>query len=171
MSEIIKISDNLSVRPITMDDTPNIVRWRANPRVKNNFLFQGEITEAVHIQWMETKVASGQVIQFIILENDDGSFRPIGSVYFRDINQEEKSAEYGIFIGEDDAVGKSYGTQIAKWAIEYAHEEIGISDIILRVLADNISAIKSYEKAGFVPYDYKKEYLNGRDLVLMRAEY
>jgi len=180
MSEIIQISNELSVRPITMDDTTDVVRWRANPRVKDNFLYQGEITKEVHTQWMETKVASGEVKQFIILERTEiktdadtdltQEYRPIGSVYFRDIDYEKMTAEYGIFIGEDDAVSKTYGSQIAAWAVSYARDVIGFNCVTLRALADNTSAVKSYEKAGFVQYDYKENFLNGRDLILMRAE-
>lgn len=34
--------------------------------------------------------------------------------YFRDIDWENNRAEYGIFIGEEDAAGKGYGTLAAK---------------------------------------------------------
>lgn len=60
----------------------------------------------MHIIWMNTKVTSGQVIQYIICSNNDV---PIGSIYFRDINNEKKEADFGIFIGEETATGKGYG--------------------------------------------------------------
>ena len=44
------------------------------------------------------------------------NIRPVGSVYFRDIDRVKKEAEYGIFLGEDDAAGKGYGTEAAKLA-------------------------------------------------------
>ena len=87
------------LRPITMDDTERIVGWRNSDRVRKNFIFQKPFTVQGHIEWMETKVVSGEVVQFILCETEGD--RPVGSVYFRDIDRENNRAEYGIFIGEE----------------------------------------------------------------------
>ena len=42
--------------------------------------------------------------------------------------------------------------------IKYAFEEAGLHKLMLRVLAENDRAVRSYEKAGFV----KEAYLRGR---------
>ena len=55
------------LRPITMDDTERIVGWRNSDRVRKNFIFQKPFTVQGHIEWMETKVASGEVVQFLSL--------------------------------------------------------------------------------------------------------
>ena len=136
------------LRPITIEDTEDIVRWRNQDRVRQNFIYQKPFTKEGHLQWMETKVASGEVIQFILCESESG--RPIGSVYFRDIDPVNRKAEYGIFIGEADAAGKGYGTLAAKGAIAYARDELSLHKLMLRVFEDNIGAVKSYENAGFV---------------------
>jgi len=159
----IHIDDVLSVRPITLDDTDNIIKWRNNPRVVNNFLYRATITPKDHIHWMNTKVASGNVLQFIILANDV----PIGSVYFRDIDYEQMTAEYGIFIGEDEAAGLGYGKTLSKWAVEYCRNELKMKSLSLRVLADNTSAVKSYINAGYKCIEIKEDYIDGRDLLFM----
>ena len=81
----------------------------------------------------------------------------MGSVYFRDIDRERKCAEYGIFIGEDDAVGKGYGTQAARLAVSYAFFKMQLDFVFLRVFADNAGARTSYERAGFLPVKNKQE--------------
>lgn len=138
----------IELRPITLDDTPLIVKWRNNPKVMKNFIFQGIFTEETHNHWMNTKVASGEVIQYIIEEKISG--KSIGSVYLRDINLEYESAEFGIFIGEDDARGRGYGTEATKLFVESMFQKLQLHRIFLRVLDRNESAWKSYEKAGFV---------------------
>ena len=157
----------VKIRLITKEDTPNIVAWRNNERVRNNFIFQEIFTEEMHNNWMDTKVASGEVVQFIIETEEDAI--PVGSVYFRDI--EDERGEYGIFIGEDAAIGKGYGKQAAKLALDYAFHELGLEYIMLRVFADNISAIKSYERAGFREYERGEVEINGvaRPLVFMEV--
>ncbi|MDE7044404.1 MAG: GNAT family N-acetyltransferase, partial [Acetatifactor sp.] len=59
-------------------------------------------------------------------------------------------AEYGIFIGEDDARGRGIGTAAAKLMLRYCFEEEGLHRIYLRAFSSNLQAIRSYEKAGFV---------------------
>lgn len=165
----IKINDKLQVRPITIEDTDNVVRWRNNERVRNNFLYRDAFTAEIHRGWLETKVASGEVLQFIISEVKTVGIYDIGSVFFKYIDYDKKSAEYGIFIGEDDAVGHDYGNMVAGWAVSYARDVLQLDSLMLRVLADNISAVKSYESAGFVPYEVKENYIDGRNLVFMRV--
>lgn len=157
------------LRPITMDDTERIVGWRNSDRVRKNFIFQKPFTVQGHIEWMETKVASGEVVQFILCETEGD--RPVGSVYFRDIDRENNRAEYGIFIGEEDAAGKGYGTLAAKGAVCYARDKMGLHKLMLRVFADNTAAVRTYEKAGFVKEALLKDEIKGndgyRDLILM----
>lgn len=136
------------LRPITMEDTERIISWRNEERVRRNFIYQKLFTRESHENWMRTKVAAGEVVQFIICEKEGD--RPVGSVYFRDIDKEHKKAEYGIFIGEADAMGKGIGSETALLAVEYARTKLRLHKMILRVFADNVAAVKSYRKAGFV---------------------
>lgn len=154
---------------IKKSDTPLIVKWRNNENVRKNFIFQETFTEEMHNHWMDTKVANGEVVQFIIRVKD--SKKAIGSVYFRDIDYEKKEAEYGIFIGEDDERGKGYGSEAAKLALEYAFSELNLESVFLRVFADNLTAIHSYESAGFKETEYQKNAVENdgvyRDLIFM----
>ena len=135
------------IRKIDYDDTALIVKWRNNPRVRNNFIYREVFTEEGHKRWMDTRVASGEVVQMIICENETD--KAVGSVYLRDIDNTTKEAEYGIFIGEDDAIGKGYGNEAADLMCDYARDELGLKRLILRVFKDNEPARKSYEHAGF----------------------
>ncbi len=165
---------HILLRPMTMEDTPLIVKWRNNPKVQRNFIFREHFTNEMHENWIRTKVETGEVVQFIICEKispcenaekadpnksdentmleasaNSNNLRPIGSVYFRDIDMKKKEAEYGIFIGEDDARGKGYGNETAELAVHYAFQELHLDRLILRVFKTNEAARKSYEHAGF----------------------
>ena len=161
--------ENINLRRMTWDDTDLIIKWRENKRVKNNFIYRGEITREIHEEWIRTKVETGEVVQFIIEETEGG--RPIGSVYLRDINREMGKAEFGIFIGEDDAVGRGYGTEAAKMIVNYAFAELKLHKIYLRVLDENFVAKKSYEKVGFREEGHFHDdvFLNGeyKDVIFM----
>lgn len=145
-----KRTEQVYLRPMETGDTKKIVTWRNRDFVRENFIYQELFTEEGHLNWIHTQVDTGRVIQFIICLSDG---REIGSVYFRDIDREKGVAEYGIFIGEEDAIGCGYGTDAAKKALDYAFGELHLDKIFLRFLADNIKAQKSYEHAGFIMTD------------------
>ena len=138
------------LRPMEMADTERIVNWRNQDFVRKNFIYQDLFTEEGHLSWIRTQVEPGHVVQFIICLQDG---REIGSVYFRDIDREAGTAEYGIFIGEEDALGSGYGTAAAKEALDYAFTKLHMRKIFLRFLSDNVGAWKSYEHAGFCMAD------------------
>lgn len=138
--------ENVTLRPITYRDTDLVVAWRNNERVRRNFIYRGMFTREIHLHWMDTMVCDGDVIQYII--EHDGV--PIGSVYFRDIDKKNRNAEFGIFIGEDSAVGRGFGTEAAKLFIDYGFSALNLHRISLRVLPHNKRAIHVYKKIGFM---------------------
>ena len=160
------------LRPIRMEDTDDIVRWRNEEHVRKNFFYRAPFTPQGHREWMEKRVASGEVVQFILCEKEGD--RPVGSVYFRDVDRTQRKAEYGIFIGEKDGLGKGYGTLAAQGAVRYAEKVMGLHKLMLRVFADNTAARKSYERAGFeqeglLREDFREEDGSYRDVILMAA--
>ena len=136
------------LRQMEYTDTDHIVAWRNKERVRSHFIYREPFTSKGHENWIRTMVETGKAVQFIICEKE--TMRPVGSVYFRDIDRKKKEAEYGIFIGEDDAVGKGYGSETACMAVDYAFGEMGLEKLVLRVFTDNEAAVRSYEQAGFV---------------------
>ena len=155
--------EKIILRPITMEDTPRIVNWRNNPAVRSHFIFQELFTEEMHQNWMNTKVANGDVVQYIIELR--GTKMPVGSVYLRDIDKKSNSAEYGVFIGEDAARGLGIGTETAKLFVSQMITTLGLHKIFLRVFEDNMQARYSYEKAGFTQEGIS------RDMVRMNGQY
>ena len=89
------------IRPITRDDTASVVAWRNKDFVRKNFIYQKPFTQEGHLTWLREQVEPGHVAQFIICLEDGTA---IGSVYLRDIDREKKTAEYGVFIGEEKAL-------------------------------------------------------------------
>lgn len=164
-------NNGIYLRLLTSEDTENIIKWRNSDKVRKHFIYQELFTRESHERWIFEMIDTGKVIQMIICE--ESSDTPIGSVYIRDIDKRHKKAEYGIFIGADAARGRGYGTAAAKLMMQYSFQEIGLHKLFLRVFADNIQAIKSYEKAGFVKEAYLKDevYVENqyRDIVLMAA--
>lgn len=166
---VIDYNEKILLKPITAEDTENIIRWRNKESVRKNFLDQRPFTVQGHTSWLNNMVKPGKVVQFIIYDKVENI--PVGSVFLRDIDHTDKKAEYGIFIGEDAARGKGIGTNAAKAIVQYGFLHLKLHKIFLRVLAENKGAIKSYQKAGFTQEAYLKDevLINGeyRDIILM----
>ncbi len=157
------------LRPMTYEDTDDIVSWRNSDAVRKNFIYQALFTRESHENWIRTMVETGKVVQMMICLKETG--KAVGSVYIRDIDHHHHKAEYGIFIGSADCRGRGIGSAAARLMIRYSFEELQLHRLFLRVYADNGQAIGSYEKAGFVREAYLRDdvYIDGmyRDIVLM----
>ena len=86
--------------------------------------------------------------------------RPIGFVQIIDPKEEETHywgndieenlRAIDIWIGEADDLGKGYGTQMMKLAIDRCFASPDVAAIIIDPLSSNTRAIKFYEKLGFI---------------------
>lgn len=137
----------VDLRPIEESDTNNIVRWRNLPSVRRNFETQELLTSEAHLKYLSKYVKTRKTSQFIIV--DTTLQQDIGSIFLKNIDNQNKKAEFGIFIGESSARGKGFGSLAAKSILEYGFTELKLNRIYLRVFADNIAGIRSYENAGF----------------------
>ena len=153
----------VTLRPITDADTDLIVAWRNSPAVRNNFIFREEFTPEMHRHWLATKVATGEVVQYIVEITATG--QPIGSVYYRDIDHKNHSAECGIFLGAEGSRGHGYGFDAWHAFVPFGFEYLKLHRIYARILEKNIASRRTIEKNGFV-----EEGLF-RDMVLLDGQY
>ena len=140
-------ANDVSIRKIDRNDTANIVKWRNSEHVMNVFIDRTPLTKRIHNRWLEEKVNTGKVVQFIMTDEVNG--RDFGSVYFRDIDERHSKAEFGIFIGEHDYLGKGYGKIVAAKALDYAFGDLGLNKVYARVLISNDASNNMFKNLGF----------------------
>ncbi len=99
------------------------------------------------IRRYESGTADDAIILFAIYER--ATMRPIGVTNLQSIDARNGTAEFVIFIGEQAARGKGYGTETARLMLDYAFTALGLHNVMLTVYAYNPAAIRAYEKAGF----------------------
>lgn len=140
-------SDRILFREMTAEDTDMVLTWRNSDLVRATFIYQPIITKEEHLSYIENKIKTGNVIQFVMVEK--ASDKPFGCVYLKDLNKEHSTAEFGIFIGDVNYIGKGFGTEAAITIKKFAFNEMKLHKVKLRVIDTNTRAIKSYQKAGF----------------------
>ena len=83
--------------------------------------------------------------------------RPIGTANVRDFTNPERTAEFGITIGERDLRGKGYGTEATILLLDYAFTVLGVHNVWLDTPAYNAAALRAYTKAGFKEIGRRRE--------------
>lgn len=129
------------------------------------FIYQNEITREEQEKWYKNYLKKENDIMFSafisgVLE------KPIGYAALYDIDKNSKKCEFGRIIVDKSRVSKKgIGYQITKCLCEIGFEKLGLEMIYLEVFSDNIPAIKTYLKAGFVEKNrYEKE---GKEIIYM----
>lgn len=137
----------ISYKSMKIEDTETVLRLRNSDHVRENFIYQKIITKEQHIEYYNNQILTGRIIQYVMTEKQTGN--AIGCTLLKDIDYETKQAEFGIFIGETDALGKGYGTDALCQMKRIAFEELKLKKLILRVLGHNEIAYNLYSKMGF----------------------
>lgn len=134
--------EEVALRPITLSDTDNIVRWRNSDAVRLNMCDQGLLTAEQHRNYFHEFIETKRIAQYII----EVGKKPIGTIFQKLIDKDQ--AEIGLFIGEDNYRGKGYGTQALDILLSIFLKECK-QKLYLKVRKTNIPALKMYRKLGF----------------------
>lgn len=141
-------SRELILRLISNFDIETLRLWRNKEENRTKFIYDGIISSEQQINWYESYKIKNNDLMFIVSESSSGILFATVSLY--DIDFTNLSAEFGrIMIGEEDYKGKGLGAKITSAIVNYAFEELNLKNVYLEVFSDNLSAIKTYEKAGF----------------------
>lgn len=135
---------NWSVRRLEMKDVPVLLDWYNNEElhyVANAKKYKPYSIEQLTEYWRE-KLSRHNAKYFVILKDEE----VVGRV---GLKKKDSSVEYSILIGVSTLYSKGLGTQITKCFINEMLREPDVLTVYLGVRADNLRAIRCYEKAGF----------------------
>lgn len=138
----------VTLRPASPDDLGLLRRWDRAPHICNN---KGDDDW----QWQTELHKSPDWREQLIAEVDG---RPIGFIQIIDPAREETKywgcmsegkRAIDIWIGEADAIGQGFGTQIMKQAIARCFADPRVHSILIDPLESNHRAHRFYERLGF----------------------
>ncbi len=92
---------------------------------------------------------------FVIIEKETENM--IGTISLEKINHLHRTATLGIFIGNQEARHKGYGTEAIHLILEYGFRYLNLNNIALDVLEWNEAAIHCYQKCGFKEYGRRRK--------------
>jgi RimJ/RimL family protein N-acetyltransferase len=131
------------------DYLPLFVEW-VNDYEIAGFINPGLITPISlddENDWFDEMRKSKESKIFAILTLDED--KVIGNCSLGRISWKNRSATFGILIGDRQYWDKGYGTDATQALMRYAFDEMGLNRVELWVFAYNTRAIRCYEKVGF----------------------
>ena len=101
-------------------------------------------------------------IRFTIYERT--GWRPVGTTALHGVDFRNRSATFGIFIGETDARGRGLGTETTALMLDYAFTALGLHSVMLTVAGYNLAGQRAYQKAGFREFGRRRQcrWMGGR---------
>jgi len=139
--------ERVYLSPIDEGDIDFYVRWLNALGVRENLMIQRPLTVMAERDWMAKLEERGDVVFGIRLVADDSL---IGNTGLHRINDIDRHAEFGIFIGPPEQRRRGHGTEATRLTLAYAFDVLNLHRVWLRYYAYNAGAGKVYEACGFV---------------------
>lgn len=144
------IGERVRLRAIEKEDLPRFVAWLNDAEVRRNLLLYNPISTAQEENWFAAILKEPVDEQPLCIDIREGdSWEHAGNVSFMHLNQHDRSAEIGIFIGRKDFWNKGYGCEVMRLMVRHGFENLNLNRIYLQVFETNPAGIRCYEKAGF----------------------
>lgn len=166
--------DRIRFRAAERSDLPTFVKWFNDPEVRQNLSMNLPMSLASEEKWFEAMLGRPSAEQVRVIEvllEDGQTWHMIGNCSLMGIDWINRSAEFGIVIGEKTEWNKGYGTKAAQLMLQHGFTTLNLYRIMLRVFATNSRAIRAYEKAGYVLEGRQREavFLDGKfvDVLMM----
>lgn len=137
--------DLVEVDPVHFEQ---IVRWRSDPEIGQQFFFSGPYTLKGQRKWYERYRLDEKDLTFVATLKTGF---PVGMAALYDIDEEKAVAQFGrLLVGERAYRGQGIALEASQLCLDLGFRDLGLQEIYLEVFASNIPAVRLYERLGFV---------------------
>lgn len=139
--------ENIYLSPIDSEDYELFCKWYNTKSIAE---CSGMIAKLVgkNAQKQSLEYMSKNDFNFSVIERKDNCLIGFGSIF--DIRREDRSAEIGIMIGEEEKQNKGYGKEIGHLLIEYCFDVLNLNSIYAKIASFNQRSISLCKKLGFI---------------------
>ncbi len=141
--------DKVELGPVQREYLPKYIEWLNDWEV-NRFLTPGGpylFNLDDETDWFEQRRKDKNSMVFAILALPEKQL--IGNCGLQNLDWKNRTAVFGIFIGDKDYWNKGYGSDATRTLLRFAFEQLGLNRVELDVYDFNPRAMRAYEKAGF----------------------
>jgi len=139
------------LRAVERADLPKYQAWLNDPEVTEGLALYLPLSTADEEKWFDDMLQRAAEERPLAIEIRAGdTWQLVGNAGLFNLHWTNRSAEFGIFIGDKSNWNKGYGTEALHLILRHAFNTLNLNRVYLQVYSSNPRARRSYEKAGFV---------------------
>jgi RimJ/RimL family protein N-acetyltransferase len=142
------IGDKIYLRPISLEDSVLLSQGENDPLIRETLFLAFPLAVSQAEEKIRQYINSREAIVLVIVEKD--SDRSIGQTAFFRLDYVSRAAVFYLAILDPSFWSRGYGTEATQLMIDYAFATLNLNRIQLHVCAENTSAIKIYQRVGFI---------------------
>jgi len=154
----------INLRALSKDDAKVSWKWRNSNAMRE--YYSGHpffVTQDDEEAWIARISGSNFPLTTFGIE-EKSTKNLVGMCFLKDINMLNRTSEFAIFIGDENAKGKGFAKEATLKTVEFAFKDLNLNRVFLIVQEDNENAINLYKKCGFRNEGILREavYKNGK---------
>lgn len=143
-------SERIRLRAVEREDIKQFHEWLNDPQVTRGLALYLPLSMADEESWFNSLAHRNPHEKPFSIEIKKGKhWALIGNCGFHSIEDINRCGEVGIVIGDKNEWNKGYGAEAMTLLQRHGFETLNLNRVYLRVYADNVRAVRSYERAGF----------------------
>lgn len=136
--------EDYRLRPIGEKDLEKVLEWRNSDRIRANMYSDHTITMDEHRVWFES-LKKGNTAIYLVFEFLN---RPVGLVYFKDIDKKNEKSFFGFYLGEED-LPRGTGAIMGVLGLKYFFEKANMRKLCGEAFAFNQASTNLFRRLGF----------------------
>jgi len=149
------IGERVYLRPVEMEDVDRFVRWFNDPVVRLTLSSATPLNRLREREFVERLYKDSRDVVLAVVAREGDTH--IGVAGLHGMGLPNRSATFGIAIGEKAHWDKGYGTEATKLMLNYGFGTLNLHRITLWVYDFNPRGVHVYEKLGFKEEGRKRE--------------
>lgn len=135
--------EHFHLRCLERSDMDLIYYWRNSEQVRKYMFNDQLISHDEHKSWFEKTLHNTSIYRVY-----EYNKRPVGLVYFNDLDSKNNMCTWGFYLGEED-IPSGIGSVMGFMALKMIFEEYGFRKLCSQAFANNIRSIYYHKKLGF----------------------
>jgi UDP-4-amino-4,6-dideoxy-N-acetyl-beta-L-altrosamine N-acetyltransferase len=135
----------IELRELADEDAERLFLWRRAPAVRRWMCARPAPSLDEHLIWFQALRGDRDSRGWIVTEDE----RAVGFVMLKGAADCDSRAEWGWYIGEDDARGRGVGRVAQALALDRAFGDLALHKLTAEILTDNVVALEIQAAAGF----------------------
>lgn len=156
------IGEKIYLSPLCVEDAEKYIEWFCDFFMTDGL---GSSSKLMNVEsekeWIENSLKNNDLNFAIVnLKNDE----LIGTCGIKNINNRDRNATIGIFLGDEQNRSKGYGSESLRLLLDFGFNYLNLHNIMLGVKSFNERAIECYKKVGFKEIGRRREsyFLDGK---------